>query len=144
MTVPDDGLDHSFPTSAEGFAQARALYRDIPSDAVNGSVMVLITGKRNEMAKDIGVMWLILDPQDPRTGWLHSWLAHPDKATHRDRAADIERYNANMYVATRKLDFVHLVRLGSVIDYREQGRAFDEKIAKMQRDMHARQIGSQG
>jgi hypothetical protein len=89
--------------------------------------MVLITGKRNELADDIGVSWLILDPQDLRTGWLHSWLARPEDVTQSDRAADIERYSANMIVATRRLDFVHLVRLGSAIDYRAQGRALDEK-----------------
>jgi hypothetical protein len=129
------------PTSATGLADVRARYGEVPADAVDGGLILLVDPNDLRKASEIGGYWLILDAADPRVGFLHSLIDDARNPVHEDRATGVERYMANVLVATRRLDVVHLVRKEDFIDYRAKGREHDEKLARTLAAIRARASG---
>jgi hypothetical protein len=128
------------PTSATGLEEARARDGGIPQDAVDGGLIALADSLDQSLTSAVGTWWLVLASDDQRTGLLYSRLDEMPEAAHlyAGRATVVERYVANLLVAARKLDIVYLLRQKDVIDYREQGRAHDDKLARTLAAIRAR------
>jgi hypothetical protein len=124
--------DGSFvPTSTAGLAAFRASFGDHGVGAVDGGLIFLPDPQDHSIDITIGGWWLMLDARDSRTGHLHTMLDETsgDAGRNAARATDVERYIANLLVASRRLDVVHLVRDGGTIDYREAGKRHDQRLA---------------
>lgn len=126
--------------SKEGLAEARARMPRLPLNAVDGGQIVFVDPHDGTRATVIGAYWLLLDPTDPRIGHLHSAVDHHGEMAkaYAATATGVERYAANALVATRRLDVVHLIRQGDVIDYTEKGRDHDAKLAAVIASIQAR------
>jgi hypothetical protein len=133
------------PTSTTGLAMFIDRY-GLPGlagasvNAVDGGLIVVVDPQDQTRSSTIGGWLLSLDDADDRTGLLHTILDQlsPEAECQSTRASEIERYIANVLVASRKLDVVHLIRQGVTIDYREQGRLHDERLERTLAAIRAR------
>jgi hypothetical protein len=119
------------PTSANGLVDFIDRYGAPHADAVDGGLITLPGPQHEAGSLIVGGWFITLAPGDDRTGLLHTTLdqSTPVAEHHSARANDVERYIANLLVASRKLDVVHFIRQGVTIDYREEGRLHDERLA---------------
>lgn len=126
------------PSSSTGLADFRRHFGDPSREAVDGGLILFVTP--TGPAKVIGGWWLTLDAEDHRLGALQTRLCEPfAPTTPQDiRAAEVERYMANLLLAARKVDLVRLVRQGSTIDYRAQGKVHDERLDRTLAELRAK------
>lgn len=129
--------------SADGLSRARAKAGQLLPDAVDGGEIVLVDPLDQARANVIGAFWLVVDPADPGIGYLHSAVDHNNEEAqaYAARATEVESYMSSMLIGSRRLDVVHLVRQGRVVDYAARGREHDKKLAAVIASIQARNRG---